>query len=292
LKIRDGLTSRMFDWINIVLILLLIIVMVYPFLYVVSASLSNPLAFAKGEVYLLPKGFTLAAYKKLAVDPTIWLSYYNTIVYTIVQTAISLLLTALFAYPLSKKRLVARRKILMFVAFTMLFGGGIIPTFLLVKSLGLLNTIWAIVIPSAINTWYLFIMRSFFMTSIPEDIEEAAFIDGANTLAVLLRIVIPLSMPVFATIGLFTAVAQWNNFFEALIYLTNRELYPLQIHLRNIVISGSSLAEEQVVEGAEENVSETIKYAVIMFATLPIMLVYPFIQKYFVQGAMVGGIKG
>jgi putative aldouronate transport system permease protein len=171
-------------------------------------------------------------------------------------------------------------------AFTLLFSGGMIPTFLVVQKLGILNSIWAIVLPSLISTWYLFIMRTFF-EALPEELEDAATIDGCSSLQVLLRIVLPLSMPVLATIGLFTAVNQWNAFFDALIYLNERSMYPLQIMLRNILVAGSTIQAE-----GDLSLLQTMKYAIIIIATLPILCVYPFIQKYFVQGTMIGGIKG
>jgi putative aldouronate transport system permease protein len=194
--------------------------------------------------------------------------------------------TSAMAYPLAKKWLPGRRVILLMAAFTLLFSGGLIPTFLVVQKLGLLNTIWAIVLPSLISTWHLFIMRTFF-EALPEELEDAATIDGCGTIQVLLRIVLPLSLPVLATIGLYTAVNQWNAFFDALIYLNDRSMYPLQIMLRNILIAGSNVQGE-----GDMSHMETMKYAMIIIATLPILCIYPFIQKYFIQGSMIGGIKG
>ncbi|GIQ66426.1 hypothetical protein PACILC2_49940 [Paenibacillus cisolokensis] len=175
---------------------------------------------------------------------------------------------------------------LLMAAFTMLFSGGMIPTFLVVQRLGLLDTIWAIVLPSLISTWHLFIMRTFF-EALPEELEDAATIDGCGTLQVLIRIVLPLSLPVLVTIGLYTAVNQWNAFFDALIYLNDRSMYPLQLMLRNILIAGSNIQGE-----GDTSYMETMKYAMIIIATLPILCVYPFVQKYFIQGSMIGGIKG
>ncbi|MCC2684969.1 MAG: binding-protein-dependent transport system inner rane component, partial [Paenibacillaceae bacterium] len=193
------------------------------------------------------------------------------------------------AYPLSKQRLLWRKTILLFIGFTLLFNGGLIPTFLLIKKLGMLNTMWALVIPGAVNTMYLFIMRTFF-EGIPEELEDAATMDGCNPFQVLLKIVLPLSVPVMVTIGLFTAVAQWNSFFNSLIYLTDKNMFPLQIHLRNVVISGSALFATRGDDG-DVVVLETIKYSTLMVATAPILLIYPFIQKYFVKGALIGSIK-
>ncbi|GKS11310.1 ABC transporter permease [Paenibacillus chitinolyticus] len=286
MKIKTSLGSRVFDTLNIILMLLLVVVMIYPMVYVFSASISNNALVASGEVLLFPKQVTLVAYERLVTNPDLWISYWNTIRYTVLHVALTLIVTAAMAYPLSKKWLPGRRTILLLAAFTLLFSGGMIPTFLVVQKLGMLDTIWAIVLPSLISTWYLFIMRTFF-EALPEELEDAATIDGCSSFQVLLRIVLPLSMPVMATIGLFTAVNQWNAFFDALIYLNDRSMYPLQIMLRNILIAGTSVQGE-----GDLNYLETLKYAMIMIATLPILCVYPFIQKYFVQGSMIGGIKG
>jgi putative aldouronate transport system permease protein len=207
----------------------------------------------------------------------------------VMQVLFTLTFTSLTAYPLSKQRLLWRKTILLFIGFTLLFNGGLIPTFLLIKKLGMLNTMWALVIPGAVNTMYLFIMRTFF-EGIPEELEDAATMDGCNPFQVLLKIVLPLSVPVMVTIGLFTAVAQWNSFFNSLIYLTDKNMFPLQIHLRNVVISGSALFATRGDDG-DVVVLETIKYSTLMVATAPILLIYPFIQKYFVKGALIGSIK-
>lgn len=286
MKIKETIASRLFDGFNYAIMILLIIVMVYPMVYVFSASISDNALVASGEVLLWPKAVTLIAYKQLVSNPDLWLSYWNTIRYTAVHVVFTLIATSAMAYPLAKKWLPGRRAILIMAAFTLLFNGGMIPTFLVVQNLGMLNTIWAIVLPSLISTWYLFIMRTFF-EALPEELEDAAIIDGCGSLQVLLRIVLPLSMPVMATIGLFTAVNQWNAFFDALIYLNDRTMYPLQIMLRNILIAGTTVQGE-----GDLSLLQTMKYAIIIVATLPILCVYPFIQKYFVQGTMIGGIKG
>ncbi|WP_054955707.1 carbohydrate ABC transporter permease [Paenibacillus dakarensis] len=286
MKIKQSLGSRIFDVFNVILMILLMIIMIYPMVYVFSASISNNALVASGDVLLWPKQITFIAYDQLIYNPDLWVSYWNTIRYTATQVVLTLLVTSMMAYPLAKKWLPGRRTILLLAAFTLLFGGGMIPTFLVVQKLGLLNSIWAIVLPSLVSTWYLFIMRTFF-EGLPEELEDAATIDGAGSLQVLLRIVLPLSMPVMVTIGLFTAVNQWNAFFDALIYLNDRSLYPLQIMLRNILVAGTNVQGE-----GDLTHLETLKYAIIIIATLPILCVYPFVQKYFVQGAMIGGIKG
>ncbi|CAG7599948.1 Lactose transport system permease protein LacG [Paenibacillus solanacearum] len=286
MKIKESFGSKLFDVINAAVMVLLIIVMVYPLIYVFSASISDNAMVVSGQVVLWPKSVTLVAYERLVTNPDLWISYWNTIRYTVVHTFLTLVVTSAMAYPLAKRWLPGRRALLLMAAFTLLFNGGIIPTFLVVQKLGLLNTMWAIVLPSLVSTWYLFIMRTFF-EALPEELEDAATIDGCGSLQVLVRIVLPLSVPVLVSIGLFTAVGQWNAFFDALLYLNERGMYPLQIMLRNIIISGSNVQGE-----GNTAYIETLKYAMITIATLPILCVYPFVQKYFVQGSMIGGIKG
>ncbi|RTE10872.1 carbohydrate ABC transporter permease [Paenibacillus whitsoniae] len=291
MRMKTSFGSKLFDAGNLLFMIALMLLMIYPLLYVFSASISNPSLVVKGEVLLFPKQITKEAYMLVAKDSYIWISYYNTIKYTVLQTVFTLVFTAMLAYPLAKKRLLGRRTIMLLIAFTMLFSGGLIPTFLVVKQLGLLNTTWALILPSLISTWYLFLMRTFF-EGIPEELEDAATIDGCSALGVLFRVVLPLSAPIMATVALFTAVGQWNSFFEALIYLSDKQMYPLQIHLRNIVIASSAASQVSGSQDGDVYILETVKYSTIIFATAPILVVYPFIQKYFVQGSMIGGIKG
>jgi len=286
MKKQESFASKLFDVFNILFMIVLIMVMAYPMVYVFSASISNNAMVASGAVLLWPKKITLIAYEQLIYNPDLWVSYWNTIRYTFLHTLLTLIATSAMAYPLAKRWLPGRRAILLMAAFTLLFSGGMIPTFLIVQKLGMLDTIWAIVLPSLISTWYLFIMRTFF-EALPEELEDAAAIDGCGSMQILVRIVLPLSVPVMVTIGLFTAVNQWNSFFSALIYLNDREMYPLQIMMRNILIAGTNVQGE-----GDLTHLETLKYAMIMIGTLPILCIYPFIQKYFVQGTMIGGIKG
>lgn len=286
MKKQESFASKLLDVFNVLFMMVLIMVMAYPMVYVFSASISNNAMVASGAVLLWPKKITLIAYEQLIYNPDLWMSYWNTIRYTFLHTVLTLIATSAMAYPLAKRWLPGRRVILLMAAFTLLFSGGMIPTFLIVQKLGMLDTIWAIVLPSLISTWYLFIMRTFF-EALPEELEDAAAIDGCGSIQILVRIVLPLSVPVMVTIGLFTAVNQWNSFFSALIYLNDREMYPLQIMMRNILIAGTNVQGE-----GDLTHLETLKYAMIMIGTLPILCVYPFIQKYFVQGTMIGGIKG
>lgn len=287
MRLKQSLASTIFDAFNMIFMIFLIIIMIYPMVYVFSASISDNAMVASGKVFLWPKMVTFAAYERILTDNQLWVSYWNTIRYTVLHTVLTLLATSAMAYPLAKKWPPLRKTILLMAAFTMLFNGGLIPTFIVVKQLDLLNSIWAIVLPSLISTWHLFIMRTFF-EALPEEIEDAATMDGCGSLQILLRIVIPLSMPVMATIGLFTAVGQWNAFFDALIYLSDNTMYPLQIMIRNYLIAGLNPAQGE----GDLQTMETVKYALIIVATLPILCVYPFLQKYFTQGSMIGGVKG
>ncbi|NHN34210.1 carbohydrate ABC transporter permease [Paenibacillus agricola] len=276
----------LFDIINTIIMVFVIIVMLYPMVFVFSASISDNALVSSGQVLLWPKGINFSAYERIIMDENLWISYWNTIRYTVVHTFLTLIATTAMAYPLAKRWLIGRKWILLMAAFTLVFNGGLIPTFLLVKQLNILNSIWAIVLPSLISTWHLFIMRTFF-EGLPEEIEDAAIMDGCGSMQVLLRIVVPLSLPVLMTIGLFTAVNQWNAFFDALLYLNDGKMHPLQIMLRSVLIAGNNPQGE-----GDQSYIQSLKYALIVIATLPILCVYPFIQKYFVQGSLIGGVKG
>ncbi|MCU6794449.1 carbohydrate ABC transporter permease [Paenibacillus sp. WQ 127069] len=283
---RKSFGFKLFDIVNTLIMVVVIMIMLYPMVFVFAASISDNAMVASGQVLLWPKGINFGAYEKIIVDENLWISYWNTIRYTVVQTVLTLIATSAMAYPLAKRWLIGRKWILILAAFTLVFNGGLIPTFLLVKQLNMLDTIWAIVLPSLISTWHLFIMRTFF-EGLPEEIEDAAIMDGCGSMQVLLRVVVPLSLPVMMTIGLFTAVNQWNAFFDALLYLNSGKMHPLQIMLRSVLIAGNNPQGE-----GDQSYIESLKYALIVIATLPILCVYPFIQKYFVQGSMIGGVKG
>ncbi|MFB9273822.1 carbohydrate ABC transporter permease [Cohnella cellulosilytica] len=280
-----------FDGVNLVLMLLLIVITLYPLYYMGIVSISSGGAVSRGEVLWLPKGINLQAYKYVFDDPAVLRSYGNTILYTALGTLISLVLTTLCAYPLSRNHFYGRAVFSLFVIFTMFFDGGLIPRFMVVHGLGMVDTIWALVIPTAISVFNMILMRTFF-EQIPEALHESATVDGAGEYRTLLQIVLPLSMPVMATMFLFYAVGQWNSFFPALIYLNEKELYPLQIILRNIVIQGDMASQTTQMGADMATMSATIKYAVVYVAILPVLCIYPFVQKYFVQGAMLGSVKG
>lgn len=282
----------LFSLFNVLILLCIVVVTLYPFWYMAAISLSKDIYVMRGEVTLLPKGFNLDMYKFVLKDPRILSGYYNTLIYTIVGTVISLLITSLGAYALSKRELPLFKSFTLLIIFTMFFNGGMIPTFLVVKSYGLMDTLWGMVLPAAVSTWNLIIMRTFF-SGIPIELEESGKIDGLTDLGIFFKIVMPLSTAVFATIGLFYAVAMWNNFMLPLLYLRDPDLFPLQVILRNIVLVGQfNSADATSIGGDQVIVEESLKYATIMVATLPILAVYPFLQKYFVKGVMVGAIKG
>ncbi|HML45659.1 MAG TPA: carbohydrate ABC transporter permease [Clostridia bacterium] len=277
---------RLFIGVNTLFLLALSCVMLYPFLYVIAASFSSDVFILTGSVGILPKGFTTGAYGRVFNYPMIWRSYGNTLLYTFFGTLINIALTSLGAYPLSRKQFYGRTFFTFFVAFTMWFNAGMIPTFLVVRSYKMYNTLWAILLPGAISTYNMIVMRTFFQ-QIPVSLEEAALIDGCNDVQTLLRIIVPLS---FVTISLFYAVGHWNSFMSALIYLRDKNKFPLQMILRDVVIQNQLQDLVNITESMDVN-AESVKFATIVTATLPILCIYPFIQKYFVKGVMIGALK-
>lgn len=261
---------------------------IFPLLYVVAVSLTPYSEVVKnGGFAIIPSKIDFETYMTFLRDSKIPRAYQVTIFITVVGTLVNLILTTLMAYPLSKKNMPLRNVLLMLIVFTMLFGGGIIPTYLIVKDTGLIDSIWAMIIPNSVATFYLLIMKTFF-EGLPESLDEAAKIDGASELTILWKIVLPLSMPIMATVGLFYAVGHWNEFFNAIIYVSDNSLHPLQVILRGM-LNQSELPEldfERVVP------TESLQMAAVVLSTLPIVVVYPFIQKYFTQGALLGSVKG
>jgi putative aldouronate transport system permease protein len=289
--IKRTLGEKVFDSFNVILLSVGAFLFLYPVWFVVIASVSDAHAIASGSITLWPKGFNLDAYDRVFSDPQIWESYGNTLFYVVVGTIVNLILTTLGAYPLSRKGLPGKNLIMGIIVFTMFFNGGLIPIYLNVRDLGLFDSRWALILPTAINAFYLIVMRTFFQ-SIPESLIESAKMDGANDFTILRRIVLPLSYPVIAVMTLFYAVFHWNSWFDAMIYLQDRSLYPLQLILREILVqnkTGDLLGG--VGTGDVQRISETIKYATIVVATVPILLIYPFLQKYFVKGVMIGAVK-
>lgn len=287
---KEGFGSRLFDVINVLIMLMLVILVVIPLLHVVSASFSNPSDYVRHEGLLLkPANFSLEAYKAVARNKNIVTGYMNTIFIVVVGTSLSLFLTVMAAYCLSRKDVMWRDLIMMFIVFSMYFSGGMIPFYLVVKAVGLNNKIWALIIPSAISTYNLIIMRTA-MVSVPDSLEESARLDGANDWTILWRIMVPLVKPTIAVICLYYAVSNWNSWFNAMLFMRDKSQYPLQLILREILIQNDTAEMSAGID--DVMISETIQFATIVVATLPILCVYPFIQRYFVKGVMIGAVKG
>lgn len=292
-KKKRKLTDTLFDIGVYGFAILLMLLIIYPLWFVIIASFSNPAEVANGNVWFWPSEWKLDGYIELFKQDIIWRSYFNTIIYTVVGTFVALAVNIPAGYALSRKDLVGRKWISLFYIIPMFVGGGLIPTYLIIKEFGLLDTFWVMVLPFAVSTFNIIIARTFFSTSLPEGLWEAAQIDGCNTFRYFFSFVIPLSKAILAVIGLWTAVGIWNSWFNALIYLTNEDLQPLQLVLRRILIANESLLGATSGSLATElrQLSDMMKYAAIVVSTLPIMCLYPFLQKYFNQGVMIGSIK-
>ncbi|MFS0856380.1 carbohydrate ABC transporter permease [Paenibacillus taichungensis] len=272
---------------------LFLIAIIYPIYFIIIASFSDPSSVANGQVWVFPKGFTLEGYRELLRHENIWIGYRNTILYTVVGTLFGLVVNISAAYALSRKDLVGRKFFSLFFIFTMFFSGGLIPTFLTIRDFHLYNTFLVMVLPFSVVVFDMIVARTFFQTSIPGDLWEAAQIDGCGNLRYFVLIVLPLSKAIIAVLGLWIAVGYWNSYFNALIYLKDPNLYPLQLILRNILITNQMQSGMGTGEAAQValRLANLMRYSVIIIATIPIMCVYPFIQKYFNQGVMIGAVK-
>jgi len=289
-RIKESLSDRIFNVVNITLLIILVILCFYPIWHVVCASFSKPSLFmSHSGVLLKPVGFSLAAYKKVFENSSIWRGYANTIYYVVVGTALNIAMTVLGAYFLSRKNIPGKKIIMILITFTMYFSGGMIPAFLNIQSLGLYNTRMALIIPSAINTFNLIVMRTAMM-SVDDSMEESARLDGANHITILVRIMLPLTKATVAVLVLYYGVYHWNSWFPAMIYLEDKSKEPLQLVLRQILIV-NDMSEMNIGED-QELISETIKHATILVSTVPILCLYPFLQKYFTKGMMIGALKG
>ncbi|CAM3845287.1 carbohydrate ABC transporter permease [Marinicrinis lubricantis] len=287
---RRSLGEKTFDGFNYLLLTLVIVVSAYPMLYILNSSISDPTEMLRNRSFMLwPEGFTLEAYKYVLTNPKIYTGYMNTLFYVVVGTSFNLLMTSLAAYALSRPDLYVRKLLMKIIVFTMFFSGGMIPTFLLIQNLGLINDRLALILPVAINTFYLIIMKTSF-EGIPNELVESAKLDGANDFTILFRIILPVSKAILAVLTLYYAVDHWNDYMGPLLYLREQNLYPIQIVLRDILLSNSTEAMGGGVDTGFA-LGENIKYATIIISTLPIVMVYPFIQKYFVQGALLGAVK-
>lgn len=296
---RKGLSDKQFDVVNAVFVFLITAIILYPLIYVVAASISDPVAVNSGRVWLWPVDITFEGFRRVFSNDAIWLGYRNTIFYTVVGTVLHLLVLIPAAYALSRKEVIGRKYITWFIVFTMLFSGGMIPRYLVVDSLGMVNTVWAMLIPNIIGAWSILVARSYFETNIPDSLIESAQIDGASEFTVLLQIVLPLSMPIIAVMALFYGVGMWNQYFNALIYISNERLFPLQLILRQILVL-NEMSTDMMQGGAigsassfaeQINNASLIKYAVMIVSSLPLLMIYPLMQKYFVRGLMIGAVK-
>ena len=296
--------DKIFDFVNIIIMVIVIVIMIYPMYFTIIASISEPRYVALGYLTFFPKGFTLEAYENVFRNSEIWLGYRNSIFYTVGATLIGLFLTIPAAYTLSKKNLPGRTFLSWYFLFTMFFSGGLVPLFLTVRNLGLLNRPHTLVVLGCFSVMNLIVSRIYYQSSIPEELYEAARVDGCSDFGQFFKIALPLSTPIIAVMALFYAVARWNDFFHALIFVSNRDLFPLQLVLRNILIAGQMALQSITMGGrqveAEEvlaitrlaYMAEAMKYALIFIASAPLLAAYPFVQKYFVKGVMIGSLKG
>lgn len=295
-KKPTGLSDRASDIVLVLLCIAILLVVAYPLYYILIASFSDPYDVYAGKTFLLPVKFTLDGYAAVFSDNSILLGYWNSIKYTVAGTIFSVVMIYITAYPLSNPDLPGRKFLNIFFLITMYFGGGLIPTYLIVKNTGLINTIWAMFLPGGVAVSNMIIARNYFETSIPRELKEAAEIDGASKLRLFFNIIIPLSQPIMAVMVVFSMVAYWNDWFTALIYMTGEGRAPLPLVLRNILIaSKTSASQASMISGgyAELNkLTEMIKFASIIVAAAPMLIIYPFVQKYFEQGFLAGAVKG
>jgi ABC-type sugar transport system, permease component len=293
-KLRETKGDKIFNAFNYLVVTVFFILVLYPCIYVFSASISNPVDVATGKMWLYPTSFSLEAYKLVFQKEMIGIGYRNTLLYMLSGTVLSVFTTLFAAYALSRKDLAFRNFFTFLFAFTMFFNGGMIPTYLVVNDLHLYNTPLAMIIPGMLSIWNMIVARTFIQTSIPQDLLEAAHIDGCSDFAYFWQIILPLSAPIVAVLALFYAVGIWNQYFNALLYMDNQNLYPLQMVLRSILIMNE--ADSTVVDvdtlAYWQRMRELLKYALIVVASVPVLIIYPFIQKYFIKGMMVGAIKG
>ena len=294
-RIRYGRTDAWFYAVVTILITLLLITVLYPIIFVVSASFSSGEAVSTGKVYLFPVDVSLEGYEAVFRNKNIGTGYLNTIKYTLAGTLINVVMTMLCAYPMSRPDMPLRKTLMFIFCFTMYFGGGLVPSYILNRDLGLVNTFWVMVIPGAMSVYNMILTRTSIQSNIPKELLEAATLDGCTDFQYFIRIVLPLSKAILAVITLYYAVGHWNNYFGAMIYLNDTDKMPLQIFLREILVAGQVEAEMMVDADSYEayaQLADLLKYSLIMVSTVPIMLVYPFIQKYFVKGVMIGSLKG
>lgn len=293
LKTNKSVGDRVFDWINVGFFSCIALLVLYPLYFMIIASVSNPDQIYLGNVWVWPVQFTLKGYEQIFQHERIWTGYSNTILYTCVGTVINVALTITGGYALSRRDMPGVNLMMVAIVMTIFFGGGLIPTYLLVRSLGMVNTMWAVIIPAAVSAYHVIVTRTFFRMTIPDELLEAAVMDGCKDIRFFLKIVIPLSLPIIAVMALFNAVGHWNQYFQAMIYLRKSDLHPLQLVLREILImqQSDSLTDP---EGAMEmaRMADLIRYGAIIISTVPMLIVYPFLQRFFVKGVLIGSVKG
>jgi len=295
-RIRETKGDRIFNIINLFILLIILVSILYPLIYIVSCSFSDAAAVVSGRVWLWPVDVTLIGYTAVFANPQVVTGYLNSLYYVVVGTSVNLVLTFMAAYPLSRKDVIIGKKaVLFYIMLTMLFSGGMIPDYLLVNRLGLVNTRWAMIVPGALAVWNVLITRTFLQTTIPQELYEAAELDGSSDMDTFFRVVLPLSGTIIAVNALFYAVGHWNSFFAAMIYLRDQKLFPLQIVLRNILIRNSidfTMLNDIEEISQREALRTLLKYSLIVVACVPPMVIYPFVQKFFIKGVMIGSIKG
>jgi putative aldouronate transport system permease protein len=298
MAIGESRADVIFDRCNKALVWFFILIIAYPLIYILSASISDPQYVNSGQMWLYPRGITFEGFQRVLQSSELMIGYRNTVFYTLLGTAVNLAVTLTCAYALSKQELIGRKVIMALLVFTMFFDGGLIPTYLLVRSLGMIDTIWSMVIPNAAAMWNIIVTMTFFKVTIPKGLEEAAEIDGASQIRTFLQIVLPLSAPIIAVMALFYGVGHWNQYFGALIYLQDRELYPLQLFLREILIQQKVTVELLTSSGTAEalskhaRIADIVKYAVMIVSAAPLLIVYPFLQRFFIKGILIGSLKG
>jgi putative aldouronate transport system permease protein len=294
-------SDKTFDLINNFMLFLFTLIMIYPLYFIIIASISEPMAIVKGDVILFPVDFQLTAYKNIIQEASIWIGYRNSVIYTVLGTLYNLALTIPAAYVITKAELPGRNLLVWFFLVTMFFSGGMIPTYLNMKNLGLLNTPWALILGAGVSCWNLIITREFFKNTIPAEIYESAHMDGASEFRAFFNIALPLSKPILAVMTLYYGVAHWNSYYSALLYIRKPDLFPLQLVLRNILISNEMSLTQALIEGDSSAIAvmvqksymvEAMKYSLIFIASFPLLCAYPFVQKYFVKGMMIGSVKG
>lgn len=289
------LSDRVFDGVNYAVMAVALLVVLYPLYFVVIASFSSPEAVYAGDVWLLPRDVTVEGYERIIADRYIWSGYRNSVIYTVLGTAVNLALTIPAAYALSRRDFVGRNLITILMAFTMFFEGGLIPRYLVVRGLGMIDTIWAMILPNAVMVWNVVVTRTFFQSTLPNELYEAAVMDGCSNTRYFVSVVLPLSTAVIAVMCLFYGVFHWNSFFDALMFLRDRDRMPLQMILRDILISAqveAAMAEDADSVIEQQRIADLVKYGVIIVASVPVLVLYPFLQRYFNKGVLVGSIKG